>query len=91
MSGRDVPDVVRTMGKQSPYRAAVSIRIIDTVSLDCEPPRFVKCRLIIGCILAVCLYSFNEQRARIAGISQQDRPVPFNVFIQELIEVEQIG
>ncbi len=91
MSSRDVPDIVRTMRKQSSYRGAVRIGIIDTVSLDCEPPRLVKCRLVIGCILAVCLYSFDKQRARIPGISQQDRPVPFNVFIQEFIEVEQIG
>jgi len=35
--------------------------------------------------------SFDKQRARIAGISQQDRLVPFNVIIQEFIEAEQIG
>ena len=91
MGGQNIAYIMRSMGQQAFDRTPVSIWIVNTITLYCEPPCFVKRRLVISCIFTRQLYSFHEQRAWIFCFAEKDSPMPADVVLEVLIKIKQIG
>src|ERR1700757_5185665 len=90
MRRQNISDIVRTMRKQPVDGAPSSPRIVDSVSLRHQPPRFVKRMLIIGRVGTRRLGRFHEERARILSWADEALTMPTNVSFDVFIQATEI-